>query len=517
MTRTHLIGLLLGTEDDWPTAFEQYLARLAPRIEHGGDTHEVTTERVTIEPFDLRQPVRHSLVIDRLAYWYDHPREWLKKIALMDRAYLLNNPFTFQSMEKHAGYCAAIRLGFEVPATWLLPHKVPPENERFAPTAARYNRAFDLEAVGERVGYPMYMKPFHGGGWVNVYRIGDPGELRAAYDTSGRELMHLQAGVEGYDVFTRGLAIGPQTMVTHYDPTKPLHLRYQVDHGFLTPELGNEIVTFGTSIGAFFRWEFNSFEVIVRDGRCYPIDFANATPDMAIISLHYYFPWAITALAKWSLYCAVTGRPMRLDQEIARWYAVADDPSRSWEEKLAAYRGLVDDYYEADRFHEFCDTHLVHAEDCMREYIGSAEFDAHLVATIQRAFPPAARARAVRRPLPRPARRLGRRPALGRRRRAHDLQAVPGVDGRPVVGVGALLLDPHGDWITSMSNLSASASAKRRSASPSSASSPTAWRGKAWNGASRGALNSRRRSPGGLARAAPAPGSRPGVANRRRR
>jgi hypothetical protein len=388
MTRTHLIGLLLGTEDDWPTAFEQYLGRLAPRIELDGETHEVATERVTIEPFDLRQPVRHALVIDRLAYWYDHPREWLKKIALMDRAYLLNNPFTFQAMEKHAGYCAAIRLGFDVPATWLLPHKVPPENERFAPTASRYNRAFDLQAVGEQVGYPMYMKPFHGGGWVNVYRIADPAQLEAAYDGSGRELMHVQAGVEGYDIFTRGLAIGPQTMVMHYDPTKPLHLRYQIDHGFLTPELGNEIVTFGLTVGAFFRWEFNSFEVIVRDGHCYPIDFANATPDMALISLHYYFPWAITALAKWSLYCAVTGRAMRLDTEMARWYAVADDPGRPWEDKLAAYRALVDDYYEADRFRAFCDQHLAHAEDCMREYIESPEFDAHLVACIQRAFPP---------------------------------------------------------------------------------------------------------------------------------
>ena len=39
MARTHLIGLLLGTEDDWPTAFEQYLARLAPRIELEGETH----------------------------------------------------------------------------------------------------------------------------------------------------------------------------------------------------------------------------------------------------------------------------------------------------------------------------------------------------------------------------------------------------------------------------------------------------------------------------------------------
>jgi hypothetical protein len=289
---------------------------------------------------------------------------------------------------KHAGYSAAIRLGFNVPATWLLPHKIPPENERFAPTASRYNRAFDLGAVGEQVGYPAYMKPFHGGGWVNVYRIADPEELQAAYDASGRELMHLQAGVEGYDVFTRGLAIGPQTMVMHYDPTKPLHLRYRVDHDFLTPEAGQEIVTFGLSVGAFFRWEFNSFEVIVRDGVCWPIDFANATPDMALVSLHYYFPWAICALAKWSLFCVVTSRAMRLDTEIGRWYAVADDPALGWSEKLAAYRRLVDDYYEADRFAEFCDRHLAHADECMAEYVESPQFDAHLVRTIRQAFPP---------------------------------------------------------------------------------------------------------------------------------
>jgi hypothetical protein len=91
---------------------------------------------------------------------------------------------------------------------------------------------------------------------------------------------------------------------------------------------------------------------------------------------------------KWSLYCVITGRVMRLDTEIARWYEVADDPGRSWEEKLAAYRSLVDDYYEAGRFREFCDRHLAHAEDCMAEYVDSPEFDAHLVACIQRAFPP---------------------------------------------------------------------------------------------------------------------------------
>jgi hypothetical protein len=387
VSTTHLIGLLLGTEDDWPTAFEQYLERLAPRIRHGGTTHEFATERVTIEPFDLRQPTRHAFVIDRLAYWYDHPREWLKKIALVDDVYLPNNPFTFQSMEKHAAFCAAMRLGFDVPETWLLPHKVPPDNERFAPTARRYNRMFDLAAVGEMVGYPIYMKPFHGGGWINVTRIGNRDELRAAYDVAGRELMHLQAGVEGYDVFARGLAIGAETLVTHYDPTKPLHERYMVDHEFLTPRIGQEIVTFGRAIGAFFRWEFNSFEVIVCDGVASPIDFANACPDIAIISLHYYFPWALRTLAKWAIYCTATDRRMRLDGTMRDFFDVADDADLSWDDKLAAYRRLTDDYIEAERYAEFCATHLPHVDEAMVDYIESRQFDDLLVRTVRAAFP----------------------------------------------------------------------------------------------------------------------------------
>jgi hypothetical protein len=383
----HLIGLLVGTEDDWPTAFEQYLDRLAPHIDFGGRIHEFTTERVTIEPFSLRQPARHAFVIDRLAYWYYHPREWLKKVALMDDVYLPNNPFTFQSMEKHAAFCAAMRMGFNVPETWLLPHKVPPDNERFAPTARRYNRPFNVGAVGDAVGYPMYMKPFHGGGWVNVTRIGDADGLRAAYDVSGRELMHLQAGVEGYDVFARGLCIGAETLVTHYDPTRPLHERYYVDHEFLTPRLGAEILTFGRAIGAFFRWEFNSFEVIVRDGVAYPIDFANACPDMAIISLHYYFPWAIKTLAKWAIFCSVTGRRMRLDSEMRRFYDVADDTGLSWNQKLEAYRGLIDEYIDTERYEDFCATHLPYADEVMVDYIESEQFDDHLVRTVRAAFP----------------------------------------------------------------------------------------------------------------------------------
>ena len=269
MARTHLIGLLLGTEEDWPTAFEHLLGKVGP-VSYGGETHELASERITNEPFDLRYRPRYALVIDRLGWWYTVPREWLKKISLMDDVYLLNNPFTFQAMEKHSAYCAMMRLGLKVPETWLIPHKNPPANERFQPTAERYNLPFDLAEIAERIGFPIYMKPFDGGQWVGVTRIRDRDELHAVYDASGERLMHLQASVEDFDVFARSLSIGAETMVMHFEPDRPMHDRYQVDHGFLSPELGNEVVTISRLVNAFFRWEFNSCETIVKDGRGVP-------------------------------------------------------------------------------------------------------------------------------------------------------------------------------------------------------------------------------------------------------
>ena len=207
MAERHLIGLLLGTEEDWPTAYETLVGRLGT-FEWGGARHELTTERIFNEPFDLRYRPRYGLVIDRLAWWYHLPREWLKKIALMDDVYLLNNPFTFQAMEKHSAYCAMMRLGFRIPATWLIPHKAPPgggkweqAEAKFEEVASRYNAPFDLQEVASHIGYPLFMKPFDGGQWVGVTRITSPEELGARYDESGQRLMHLQASVEDFDVF----------------------------------------------------------------------------------------------------------------------------------------------------------------------------------------------------------------------------------------------------------------------------------------------------------------------------
>jgi hypothetical protein len=383
----HLVGLLLGTEEDWPRAFEHLMAGLGPVGDDAGRQHEFATERLTIEPFSLRAKPRTGLVIDRLAYWYYHPREWLKKVALMDDVYLLNSPFTFQSMEKHAAYCAMMRLGLKVPETVLVPYKNPVDHDKYAYTAQRYNKSFDLDLVAEQIGYPLYMKPYDGGGWRGVSCVRNAAELHRAYNESGGMLMHLQASVQGYDVFARALSVGAETMVMRFDPAAPMHERYRVEHGFLDPAPGAEVVTISKVVNAFFRWEFNSCEMLVRGGDVFPIDYANACPDVSLTSLHYYFPWAMRTLVKWTVFCLATGRQQRIDLDTRSYFLVAGRDDLDYGQKLAEYRRLADAYFDVDAYRDFCEAHLADIDHRVLDWTSGPAFDRLLVDTVTSTYP----------------------------------------------------------------------------------------------------------------------------------
>lgn len=380
------IGLLLGDEEDWPSALESLARWLGPTLTYHGETFQIDVERIRIHPFRLNAPTSYNLVIDRLAYWHYQPREWLKKAALINGVYLLNNPFTFQSMEKHSAYCAMQRLGLNIPDTWLIPPKSGPDTEKFRRTAAKYHDLFNLPDIANQIGYPLFMKPFDGGGWRGVSRINDEAELMKAYDESGQMLMHLQAGLDNFDVFVRSLAIGPQVISLFYDPEQPQHGRYQVRHNFLNAEKGREARIITKVINAFFRWDFNSCEAILKNDILWPIDFANACPDIAVTSLHYYFPWAIKSLLAWSLFCTISHRPMHITMDIAPYFAIADS-DRSYDEKLTEYEKLADAHFQTDEFTEFQAAVLPHLDEVMWRLAQSEEFDRMLVQTVQTTFP----------------------------------------------------------------------------------------------------------------------------------
>jgi hypothetical protein len=368
MTRsTRRIGLSLGADLCWPIYYEDILGELAPNVEMGGDTIDFSVERITIEPFDLAQPVAYDVVLDRLTPWYHTSREWIKKAVVMNGLYVLNNPFTLQAMQKHTSYAALLRLGMPVPKTWLLPPKEYDPADDLHVTLEQYAQMFDLRAVGESVGYPSFLKPYDGGAWVGVSRIDDYAALQAAYDSSGTRIMHLQEAVWPFDLFVRALGVGPQVNIMRYDPGAPLHERYKVEFEFLDADEWERITDLALVINAFFGWDFNSVESLRKDGVFHPIDFANANPDSQVTSLHFHLPWLVKALLRWSLYCAATRRKMRLDLEWEPFIEIADSDADE-RKKLAEMAAIARERLDAAEFASFCDTYLADLDEVALAY-----------------------------------------------------------------------------------------------------------------------------------------------------
>ena len=381
------IGLSLGADLEWPIFFEDILARLNPHIRVNGDLVTFEVERVTIEPFDLRQPVRYDVLLDRLTHWYHTSREWIKKAVIHDDLYVFNNPFTIQSMEKHTSYAAMMRLGLPVPETVLLPPKEYEPAPDLDITLSQYARLFDLSEVGRRLGYPMFMKPFDGGGWRGVSRIEDEHQLRAAYDLSGKQIMHLQQAIEPFDLFVRALGVGPQVNIIRYDPGAALHDRYKVDFHFLSGEERTLLADMVLTINAFFGWDFNSCESMRRHGTFHPIDFANACPDSQVTSLHYHLPWLVKAKLRWALFVATTNRKMRHHPDWVPFFDIADS-DLDYRDKLAAYGALARQRFDADRFADFCDSHLAELDEVTWEYFATERAKEAVRRKVAILFPP---------------------------------------------------------------------------------------------------------------------------------
>jgi hypothetical protein len=384
------IGLSLGADICWPLCFEALMKKLDLRIpleDGSGDTLRFEVERVFIEPYDLRQSCKYDVVVDRVTHWYHTSREWIKKAIVMDGLYVFNNPWSVQANEKHTSYCAMMALGMPIPETWMVPPKNYEPTPDLKPTLSRYAKLFDVRRIGDRIGWPMFMKPYDGGGWRAVTKVDDAAAVYKAYDESGKAVMHLQAAVSGFDRFVRCIGFGPQTHCVLYDPEAPLHDRYTTKTDFITTADEDHLRKITLTINAFFGWEFNSCEALRKNGVWHPIDFANPCPDSQVTSLHWHFPWMVKAYVRWSVFCAATKRKMCMNQDWSRFYEVAklDIP---YAEKLDRYAAIADAQFETARFEEFCDKHLSHLDDIAWDFFGTDEAKEAVRQKVTALFPP---------------------------------------------------------------------------------------------------------------------------------
>jgi len=117
------------------------------------------------------------VVIDRISHEVPFYRATLKRMAL-EGTIVINNPFWWSADDKFFNYSLAQKLGVAVPRRCCCRRRITfPELP--ARVCAICKFPLDWQAIIDYVGLPAFMKPFDGGGWKNVSRVGLLEELIA--------------------------------------------------------------------------------------------------------------------------------------------------------------------------------------------------------------------------------------------------------------------------------------------------------------------------------------------------
>jgi hypothetical protein len=382
-----------------PVALTRFFDFLDLKIKYKGDTYKFECDRVKVKPVDIRDNLKkdYDLFVDRTTHWHKFICAYVQH-ALYDGVYVLNHPTTFNAINKHASFVMLERLGAKIPETIMVPQhtyidsedyminklKISPKmtQKKFEESLERFrhyrdvslpemfhnhNEMFDFGALPDKVnGFPFYLKPGQdGGGGSGVSRIKNMDEFAEKYEESEDRVMHVQEAIE-FDEFCRCMGIGPQIHPMRFLPEEPIHRHYDAEAINLDPTVQKKIIDQVKIVNAFFRWEYNSYEALVKDGEIYPIDFANACPDSAISSLHAHFPWVIKALVRWMVFCTVTDRKMAYDLNQREY--IEKTAGKSPEERLSIATKLSEEYFQEKEFRAFSEKHLSHLDEAFADF-----------------------------------------------------------------------------------------------------------------------------------------------------
>jgi glutathione synthase/RimK-type ligase-like ATP-grasp enzyme len=284
------VGILVGRERAFPDAL---IAAVAAK--NAG----VVADYPRFEAVRADRPLGYDVLIDRISH--DVPAyQPILKLAALDGALVINNPFWRIADDKFLDAALASRLGVAVPRTAVLPANKHIED---VTTESLRNLAYpiDWDALGAELRWPLYLKPHWGGGWRDVHRVEDRAQLLAAYDQSGRKTMIVQEGIE-WTQYVRCIVIGKDHVrPALWDPRRPHHERYVRAAESMAPlsdALTERVVKDARTLCRALGYDMNTVEFAIRDGVPYAVDFMNSAPDLDVASLgEAHFRWAVDKMA----------------------------------------------------------------------------------------------------------------------------------------------------------------------------------------------------------------------------
>jgi hypothetical protein len=285
------IGILHGKERSFPEAF---VARVNSKNIPG-----IMAEPVRIDKAMQGEHSGYSVIIDRISQDVPFYRTWLKNAAVTGTA-VINNPFWWSADDKYFNNCLMTKIGVPVPKTAIIPSRDLPDdtsNESFS------NLAFplDWDSIFAYTGFPVYMKPFAGGGWKNVYRLDSKEDFFEKHSETGQLVMLFQEEIVFTEYYRCYCIGGKHVRIMSYEPRNPHHLRYVADFQ-PSPERLQQMTDIVLKINAYLGYDFNTVELAIRDGIPYAIDFCNPAPDAERTSVgEENFEWVVETAANYAI------------------------------------------------------------------------------------------------------------------------------------------------------------------------------------------------------------------------
>lgn len=290
------VGLLVGRERSFPNALIEEVARRKV---------DVVVEYASLEATRIDGPPPYDVLLDRISHDVTCYQPVLK-LAVLAGARVINNPFWRIADDKFFNTALAQRLGVKVPKTVLLPSKSygPDINDQSLTNL----RMVDWAALERELGFPMYMKPHWGGGWREVHRVSNLGELHAAFDKTGTLTMLLQEEIR-WTQYVRCIVVGREHVLPALWDPRQSHFDRYVKAAESMPALSDALVERVTAdartLCRALGYDMNTVEFAIRDGEPYAIDFMNSAPDLDITSLgESHFRWVVERMADLVIACA---------------------------------------------------------------------------------------------------------------------------------------------------------------------------------------------------------------------
>ncbi|HEX6384392.1 MAG TPA: hypothetical protein VF177_06960 [Anaerolineae bacterium] len=300
------IGLIIGREWDWPSAFMDAVNRR----EAG-----VTAELVKLGGTFMDEACAYDVIVDRMSHEIPYYRAFLKYAAIHN-TFIINNPFTWSADSKFFAVSMANKLGLNSPRTVVLPNKhieieVVPDSFR------NLTYPMDWQAIIDYVGVPAIFKDNHAGGRRPAHRVSNVDELIQRYDESGTRTKVLQQVIES-DVHIHCFVVGQENV---------LALRYSPADGRYLPDIitgdsaiGQRLSSDALRLARAYQYDVNMVEFVIKDDTVYVINGTNPAPDMdKELMTPEQFGWCVNEIAELAIRRAQEPLPQRaiftLDEE----------------------------------------------------------------------------------------------------------------------------------------------------------------------------------------------------------